>query len=198
MLDSDLAKLYGVETRILNQAVKRNASRFEGDDFMFRLTKDEALAIRSRSQFVTLENTGGTKSLENEDFSRSQFVMLNKGRGSNIKYLPYAFTELGVAMLSSVLKSEVAISINRDIMRAFVLLKRMMMSPMPDSNSELRREIEALRQEMNEILAGQNDINEETRMQLDAISLSLAELQSRDVRPPRRPVIGFRQPEENK
>ena len=72
MLDSDLAKLYGVETRILNQAVKRNASRFEGDDFMFRLTKDEALAIRSRSQFVTLENTGGTKSLENEDFSRSQ------------------------------------------------------------------------------------------------------------------------------
>ena len=101
-------------------------------------------------------------------------------------------------MLSSVLKSEVAISINRDIMRAFVLLKRMMMSPMPDSNSELRREIEALRQEMNEILADQNDINEETRMQLDAISLSLAELQSHDVRPPRRPVIGFRQPEENK
>ena len=170
MLDSDLARLYGVETRVLNQAVKRNAARFEGDDFMFRLTKDEAMMIRSRSQFV----------------------ILNKKRGSNIKYLPFAFTELGVAMLSSVLKSEAAININRDIMRAFVLMKRMIMTPIPDSNIELRREIEALRQEMNDILADQNDINEETRMQLDAISKSLAELQSINRQPKsRQPIIGF-------
>ena len=170
MLDSDLARLYGVETRVLNQAVKRNAARFEGDDFMFRLTKDEAMMIRSRSQIV----------------------ILNKKRGSNIKYLPFAFTELGVAMLSSVLKSEAAININRDIMRAFVLMKRMIMTPIPDSNIELRREIEALRQEMNDILADQNDINEETRMQLDAISKSLAELQSINRQPkPRQPIIGF-------
>ena len=87
MLDRDLAAIYGVETKALNQSVKRNIKRFEGDDFMFRLTKDEVQSARSRSQIVTL----------------------NK-RGSNIKYLPYAFTELGVAMLSSVLKSETAIS----------------------------------------------------------------------------------------
>ena len=86
MLDRDLAAIYGVETKALNQSVKRNIKRFEGDDFMFRLTKDEVQSARSRSQIVTL----------------------NK-RGSNIKYLPYAFTELGVAMLSSVLKSETAI-----------------------------------------------------------------------------------------
>jgi len=87
MLDRDLAAIYGVETKALNQSVKSNIKRFEGDDFMFRLTKDEVQSARSRSQIVTL----------------------NK-RGSNIKYLPYAFTELGVAMLSSVLKSETAIS----------------------------------------------------------------------------------------
>ncbi len=96
MLDRDLAAMYGVETKSLNQSVKRNLKRFEGDDFMFRLTKDEA-------QFTLL---------------RSQIVTSNK-RGGN-RYLPYAFTELGVAMLSSVLRSETAIFVNREIMRAFV------------------------------------------------------------------------------
>ena len=84
MLDFDLACLYGVETKRLNEAVKRNSIRFEGDDFMFRLTKDEVESVCSWSQFATL----------------------NKGRGSNIKYLPFALTELGVAMLSSVLNSD--------------------------------------------------------------------------------------------
>ena len=83
MLDFDLAELYGIETRVLKQAVRRNSARFEGEDFMFELTKEE--------------------------ISRSQFVILNKGRGSNIKYAPFAFTELGVAMLSSVLNSPTAI-----------------------------------------------------------------------------------------
>ena len=83
MIDFDLAEMYGIETRVLKQAVRRNIDRFEGDDFMFELTPDEVM-----------------------EFSRSQFVTLNKGRGSNVKYAPFAFTELGVAMLSSVFNSK--------------------------------------------------------------------------------------------
>ena len=100
MLDSDLARLYGVETRVLNQAVKRNIERFP-EDFMFVLTRDEINSLRS--QFVTLE----------------------AGRGKHSKYLPYAFTEQGVAMLSSVLKSKRAIEVNIAIMRAFVQLRQL-------------------------------------------------------------------------
>ena len=170
MLDRDLAELYGVDTRVLNQSVKRNLKRFEGDDFMFRLTKDEANTILSRSQIVTL----------------------NKRRGYNIKYLPYAFTELGVAMLSSVLKSEIAINVNREIMRAFVTLRHIITLP-DDSNRILviEQELKKLKDEMNDILRDQNDINEETRMQLDAISIALAELQAKpkEEKPHRR--IGF-------
>ena len=81
MIDRDIATIYGVETKRINEKVKRNPKRFSGDDFMFQLTKDELDYVRSRSQFATL----------------------NRGRGSNYKYLPYAFTQLGVSMLSSVL-----------------------------------------------------------------------------------------------
>lgn len=101
MLDRDLAELYGVETKVLNQAVKRNLGRFP-DDFRFQLTKEEC--------------------------SRSQFVTLNEGRGSNIKYLPYAFTEQGVAMLSGVLKSPTAVEVNIRIMRAFVSMRHFMVN----------------------------------------------------------------------
>ena len=107
MLDSDLAMLYGVETKRLNEQVKRNINRFP-EDFMFQLTKEEA--SRSRSQIVTLNNEGA---------SRSQIATLNTKRGQNIKYLPYAFTRNGIAMLSSVLRSETAIGVNILIMRAF-------------------------------------------------------------------------------
>ena len=103
LLDADLAKLYGVETRALNQAVRRNLSRFP-PDFMFQLAREEAdILFRSRSQSV----------------------ILNK-RGKNIKYLPCAFTEQGVAMLSSVLRSERAVQVNVAIMRAFVSLRQML------------------------------------------------------------------------
>lgn len=173
MLDRDLASLYGVETKTLNQAVKRNIHRFEGEDFLFRLTKDEAEQIRSRSQIVTL----------------------NKGRGSNIKYLPFAFTELGVAMLSSVLKSETAICVNREIMRAFVNFRHIALSlPIPNLSdmAQLRKEFEELKSDIEEILHDQNDINEDTRAQLDAISLALAELQSKEVDKPKRNPIGFK------
>ena len=169
MLDRDLAALYGVETKVLNQAVKRNIKRFEGDDFMFRLTNDERDFVRLRSQIVTINN----------------------GRGQHSKYLPYAFTELGVAMLSSVLKSETAISVNREIMRAFVAFRHLATLPLPDSNAELRKEIQTVRDEMNEILSDQNDINESMRAQLDAISEALAELQSQGKRVRRIPEIGF-------
>jgi phage regulator Rha-like protein len=101
MLDSDLAKLYGVETRVLNQAVKRNIDRFPAD-FMFRLNKEEAES--SRSQFVTLK------------------------KGTNIKYLPFVFTEHGVLMLSSVLNSKKAIQINIAIMRVFILMRKLTFS----------------------------------------------------------------------
>ena len=101
MLDRDLAELYGVETKVLNQAVKRNLGRFP-DDFRFQLTKEEC--------------------------SRSQFVTLNEGRGSNIKYFPYAFTEQGVAMLSGVLKSPTAVEVNIRIMRAFVSMRHFMVN----------------------------------------------------------------------
>ena len=192
MLDRDLAAIYGVETKVLNQSVKRNIRRFEGDDFMFRLTKDEAQQIALRSQIATSKALAGNGLPDDIVRLRSQIVTSNNGRGGS-RYLPYAFTELGVAMLSSVLKSETAISVNRDIMRAFVAFRHLATQPLPDSNAELRKEIQAIRDEMDEILADQNDINEMTRAQLDAISEALAELQAdrRQAKPRRR--IGFLQ-----
>lgn len=113
LLDAELARLYGVETRVLVQAVKRNLERFPGD-FMFQLTWEEAQNLRSQN--VNL----------NTPASRSQTVTLK--RGANIKYRPYAFTEQGVAMLSSVLKSPQAIAVNIEIMRAFVRLRGLLTS----------------------------------------------------------------------
>ena len=119
ILDRDLARLYGVETRVLNQAVQRNIERFP-KDFMFQLSKEEAES--SRSQFVMLNAEGDELKSQfatsNEGSSRSQFATLN-GRGHNIKHLPYAFTENGIAMLSGVLRSPMAIATNIHIMRAF-------------------------------------------------------------------------------
>ena len=114
MLDVDLAGLYEVETRALVQAVKRNITRFPGD-FMFQLTQEEF------------------------DGLRSQFVTSKPERRGGRRYLPYAFTEQGVAMLSSVLRSERAILVNIEIMRAFVRLRQMLAS-----NAELARKLEAL------------------------------------------------------
>ncbi len=101
MLDRDLAALYGVETKRLNEQVKRNIKRFP-EDFMFQLTKKECL--------------------------RSQFATLNEGRGLHLKYMPYVFTENGVAMLSSVLRSDTAIDVNIRIMRAFTSMRHFMLN----------------------------------------------------------------------
>ncbi|MEK9180457.1 MAG: ORF6N domain-containing protein [Patescibacteria group bacterium] len=113
MVDRDLAELYGVETKVLNQSVARNSRRFPGD-FMFRLTKKEMETLRS------------------------QFVTSNNGRGGR-RYLPYAFTEQGVAMLSSVLNSERAIQVNIQIIRTFTKLREMLLA-----HKDLQRKVEAM------------------------------------------------------
>ena len=137
MLDKDLAELYGVEVRVLNQGVKRNLKRFPSD-FMFQLTKEEYDSLRS--QFVTLKN----------------------GRGEHTKYLPYAFTEQGVAMLSSVLRSETAIEVNIRIMRAFVAIRKYL-APVRCTPCPVETEVKRLAAYIEEILEYQNEINEETR-----------------------------------
>jgi len=111
MLDEDLARLYGVETKNINRAVKRNIERFP-DKFMFKLTVEECDSLRF--QIGTL----------NKSSLRSQIVTINKGRGTHRKYLPCAFTEQGVAMLSGVLRSETAVRISIQIMDAFVSMRR--------------------------------------------------------------------------
>lgn len=151
MLDKDLALLYGVEVKVLNQAVKRNIKRFP-EDFMFQLNKDE------------------------HDFLRSQIVTIKNGRGEHSKYLPYAFTEQGVAMLSSVLKSDTAIEVNIRIMRAFVAVRRYLA---PDNSiRQLQGEVKELRAYIEEIMADQNDINEDTGRRMDELNHAVAMLQA--------------------
>jgi len=155
MLDFDLAELYGIENKYLKRAVRHNIERFEDEDFMFELTQEE--------------------------LSRCKFCTLNKGgRGSNIKYLPFAFTELGVAMLSSVLNSDTAIRINRGIMRAFVAVRHLLLNQPTDETKELKNEVKELKQYIEEVFTDQNDINEDTRAQLELINETLAELQAKN------------------
>lgn len=188
MLDFDLAHMYEVKTGSLNQSVKRNIERFP-DDFMFQLNEEEWEEWKSRyviSNFI--KNEDNTNLLSQNVTAKS---LMKK------RFLPYAFTKLGVSMLSSVLKSKIAIQRNITIMRAFVLFSELITNPIPDSNSDLRAEIKALRDEMNEILADQNDINESTRAQLEAINTALAELQVEHRQKPKRKPIGFIQPKDD-
>jgi hypothetical protein len=197
MLDFDLAKLYEVETKVLNQAVKRNSKRFEGEEFMFQLSKDEWISF-TKSVQATISNEENNNSFSDSYNLRSQIVTsrFSNNWGGN-RTQPYAFTEIGVAMLSSVLKSEVAIQANRKIMKAFVAFRHLAELPLAATYLDLRKQIEGIRQEMNEILADQNDINESTRAQLDAISIALAELQAKPSEPKPRKPIGFIQTKED-
>ena len=196
MLDFDLARLYQVETKALNQAVKRNPKRFEGEEFMFQLTKEEWEMFTKASPLPINEDNNTSSFTDNYNL-RSQFVTsrFSDKWGGN-RRPPYAFSEIGVAMLSSVLKSEVAIQANRKIMKAFVAYRHLAELPLAATYLDLRKQIEGLRQEVNDILADQNDINESTRAQLDAISTALTELQAKNPEEdkPRRP-IGFIQPD---
>ena len=151
MLDFDLAELYGSETKRLKEAVRRNLKRFPSD-FMFELTKEEFESLRS--QIASSNKRGGTR------------------------YMPFAFTEQGVAMLSSVLNSESAIEINISIMRAFVTVRQYL-----SSLNSTTKEIEELKQRMKmleegneDTIAAVNDLSEDTRKELDDIYLALSQL----------------------
>ena len=213
MLDRDLAELYGVETKVLNQAVKRNIDRFP-EDFMFKLNKGEWVFLRSqivtlkedalnadnkdidiveaglRSQIVTLNN--------DEDDMSSQNVMTN-GRGQHSKYLPYAFTELGIAMLSSVLRSETAIQVNINIMRAFVAIRHavsawqgvnLKVEQLSHKVGQLNNYVEEILHDQNDINRMQDETNAEIALQIEAINDALDQLRTQPTTPRKR--IGYK------
>ncbi|MDR1022153.1 MAG: ORF6N domain-containing protein [Prevotellaceae bacterium] len=166
MLDFDLAALYQVETRVLNQAVKRNLKRFP-EDFVFQLTKSE------------WENMS------------SQFVMTLRSKRPKTA-IPLAFTEHGVVMLSSILRSDIAIQASIFVVRAFVAIRQLILNPPVGQMAELERQVRELREYIEDVFTDYNDINEDTRMQLELINQSLAELQAKkriEDRPRRR--IGY-------
>lgn len=158
MLDRDLAELYGVQVKVLKQAVRRNMERFP-EDFMFVLTAEEAEA--SRSQFVTLKDEA--------EGSRSHFATLK--RGENIKYLPFAFTEHGILMLANVLRSDQAIAVSIHIIRVFTRMREAVMA-----HTEILQRLE----EIEGRLAGHDE-------EIQAIFDHLTALVS-PVEQPRRPV----------
>ncbi len=169
MLDFDLAKLYQVSTGALNQAVKRNIERFPAD-FMFRLTGEEVLNMMS------------------------QFVISSKRKTSAP---PFAFTEQGVAMLASVLKSPIAVVASISIMRAFVQVRQYLLTTasMSAELKELRTKVDLLAMQQEENLSAINDLSEDVRQNIDNLYLAIGELSSRieeKKHEPRR-KIGFQQ-----
>ena len=173
MLDFDLASIYQVETRTLKQAVRRNIERFEGEDFMFELTADEYNRLK--------------------ESIRSQFVMLETdGRGRFPKYPPFAFTEIGVAMLSGVLRSEVAVEANRAIMRAFVAMRHYITttSTVTAEIAEIRAKLALLERNDEDNAEAINDLSEDIRKELDALynAIGALSVKPQQVEPPRRPI----------
>src|SRR3984893_14086946 len=162
LVDFDLAALYDVETRILNQAVRRNADRFPAD-FMFQLTSEEAEKL---SQVVT-------PSVAGHDVSNSSQIVMSSDKYRGKRYRPYAFTEQGVAMLSSVLNSESAVKMNIAIMRAFVQLRRAL-----EANRELARKFSELERRIDK-----HD------SEIAAILEAIRQLMAPPAKPPRE--IGF-------
>ena len=176
MLDFDLAAIYQVETRALKQAVRRNIERFEGEDFMFELSDIEYQDLKDRL--------------------RSQIVMLDiDGRGRFPKYPPFAFTEIGVAMLSSILRSETAINANRAIMRAFVAMRNYITTTTSVSAelAEIRAKLALLERNDEDNMEAVNDLSEDMRQELDNIYQAIAALsvKPQQVTPPHTP-IGFK------
>lgn len=174
MLDYDLAALYEVSTKQLNLAVKRNSERFP-DDFMFQLTLEEWNALRF--QFETSNTRGGRR------------------------YAPYAFTEQGLAMLSGILNSPVAIQVNIAIMRTFVAIRQSIM-PL-GSNSDMKQienKISVLEAVSEETLAALNDLSEDTRKELDDIYIALSEIANnqKQLTKPRRKIGYIQDTEEEK
>lgn len=173
MLDFDLAELYQVETRVLKQAVRRNIERFEGDDFMFELSEDEYNVLKDRL--------------------RSQNVILEiDGRGKYPKYPPFAFTEIGVAMLSSVLRSNAAIQANRAIMRAFVAMRNYITTTTQITSelAEIRAKLTLLERADEDNAEAINDLSEDMRKELDNIYQAIAALSIKPVQT--RKKIGYK------
>lgn len=173
MLDFDLAAMYEVETRRLKEQVRRNIERFP-DDFMFQLTKNEW----------------------------NELVAICDNLPDGIKFIPatpFAFTQEGVAMLSGILRSPIAIETNIRIMRAFVAVRQLLINSPKDRVSKLECELTELKQYIEEVFADYNDINEDTRLQLEQINIAFAEMQVRNRFPqtPRR-RIGFFTEEQRK
>jgi hypothetical protein len=171
MLDTDLAVLYGVETRVLIQAIKRNATRFPAD-FMFQLDADEYAALRS------------------------QFVISNVGRGGR-RYAPYAFTEQGVAMLSTVLNSERAVIVNIDIMRTFVRVREL-----ATTQQDLAQRLAELEMKNESLDMRHSTFKRNTRLQFKKVFETLRELMAQAPEPPEleapKQPIGFVHPKEDK
>ena len=149
MLDRDLAELYGVETKALNKAVKRNSKRFP-ERFMFQLTKEESL----RFQIGTLNERSG-----------------KHVRGQHLKYLPHVFTEQGVSMLSAVLRSPTAIQVSIRIMDAFVAMRNYLTQASQHSAelAEMRSRLQLIEHEVWENLKAMNDMSEDIGKDIDAI-----------------------------
>ena len=172
MLDRDLAELYQVETRVLNQAVKRNIDRFP-EDFMFQVTAEEWVVISS------------------------QFVMTSRNKRPK-SALPLAFTEHGVVMLSSVLRSDIAVQTSVLITRAFVAMRQMIANSPVIMSAQHQKEMKELKEYIEDVFADQNDINEDTRMQIELINQVLAELQvHKKLSEKTRRPIGFILPKED-
>jgi len=150
MLDRDLADLYEIETKALNLAVKRNIKRFP-KDFMFQLTKEEYYSLRFQIE-----------TLEANDSLRLQNATLKTGRGQHSKYLPYAFTEQGVAMLSGILNSDKAINMNIAIMRAFVEIRKILMQEF-----DFKEQLKQIRERLGEHDAQLNQIYDAMENLLD-------------------------------
>lgn len=150
MLDFDLSQLFGVETKRLKEAVRRNISRFP-HDFMFELDAEEWKILRSQ---IASSSWGGTR------------------------YSPFAFTEQGVAMLASILSSETAIQVNIAIIRAFVFVRQSLTIKPNNRITELQSELMELKASLEDIFSDYNDINEDTRLQIELINQTLAEMQA--------------------
>ena len=183
LLDFQLAALYGVETKALNQAVKRNLNRFP-DDFMFRLNPQEAAWMRS--QFVTTY-------AQSDDNQKNNEILLPEKRRADA--LPYAFTEQGVAMLSSVLRSETAVQVNIAIMRAFVMARQIISETRENALAinELRLKMQMLEDALENNLGAVNDLSEEMRAELDNIYNAIGALSVKYQEPtkPKMNPIGY-------
>lgn len=172
MLDFDLAALYRVETKRLKEAIRRNAERFEGEEFMFELTEQEYDRLKTDLRTQIASSSWG-------------------GR----RYLPFALTELGVAMLSSVLRSNTAIMINRAIMKAFVAMRNYIATTttVTAELAEIRAKLALLERTDADNAEAIGDLSEDMRKEFDTIYDAIAALSVRipQARPPRRP-IGFK------